>query len=153
MPATDAPRRCGALGFSAAPARRVRVCAPRPLVPPVQSKILAIFIEKYNFLSAAFIFLIWRLKKYFLSKVFLTATVLDPRYKNLEFLDSASTRKEWYNASFKNINAYLTSILFDASLETSLNDSNTSLFSDAAIEDIELNSTQKELKEYKKVKK
>ena len=83
----------------------------------------------------------------------MTATVLDPRYKNLEFLDSASTRKEWYNASIKNINAYLTSISFDASLETSLNDSNTSLFSDAAIEDIELNSTQKELEEYKKVKK
>ena len=83
----------------------------------------------------------------------MTATVLDPRYKNLEFLDSASTRKEWYNASIKNINAYLTSISFDASLETYLNDSNTSLFSDAAIEGIELNSTQKELEEYKKVKK
>ncbi len=83
----------------------------------------------------------------------MTATVLDPRYKNLEFLDSASIRKEWYNASIKNINAYLTSISFDASLERSLNDSNTSLFSDAGIEDIELNSTQKEWEEYKKVKK
>ena len=65
----------------------------------------------------------------------MTATVLDPRYKNLEFLDSASTRKEWYNASIKNINAYLTSISF-VSLETSHDDSNTSLFSDLAIEDI-----------------
>ena len=75
-----------------------------------------------------------------------TATILHPRYKNLEFMDSTTEKKKWYKAAVSTINSYL-SENGEPQFENNLNDSSDG-FSDAGDEDLTFETTKKELDSY-----